>query len=305
MQGFDNSTGVIVIAATNHPEVLDEAIKRPGRFDRKIYIPMPDVVAREKILTVHAKFKKISSDVSLAEVALKTVGFSGADLKNLLNEAAILAVNRNAEYIEENDIDEAFARVIVGLEKKNKKITTEDKYATAVHEAGHAIVSMALRKEVEILGISIVPRGNAGGYNLFNNNEKLLYSREDAIFDMAVSYGGKAAEELILNIKSTGPISDLEHASKIAYAIVNRYAMNGSLLTLVGDPNFDSLLIKENLNETSRLCEEVYEISKNVILQNREVLLELADLLVQKENLTADDVRIFRESHEIDYSENN
>lgn len=299
MAGFDSKEGVIVIAATNHPEVLDKAVTRPGRFDRKITIPMPDVVAREKILMVHAKNKKLSADVVLNELALKTVGFSGADLKNLLNEAAILAVNRNAECIENEDIEEAFARVVVGLEKKNKKITPENKYAIAVHESGHAVVSMALRKDVDIFGISIVPRGDAGGYNLFNDNENLLLSKDEVINNMAVAYGGKVAEELILNIKSSGPSADLEYVSKIAYAMVNKYAMGDSLLTLIGDSEFDSMLVKENMQDAENLCNEVYEISKKVLLDNKAVLLELAELLMKKETLNADEVKHFIESKEI------
>lgn len=299
MAGFECKEGVIVIAATNYPEVLDKAVTRPGRFDRKISIPMPDVVAREKILMVHAKTKKLSKELSLKEVAAKTVGFSGADLKNLLNESAILAVNRNAEYIETEDIEEAFARVIVGLAKKNKKITPEMKYAIAIHESGHAIVSMALRKDAEFFGISIVPRGDAGGYNLFYPNENSLSSKDELLNNMSVAYGGKAAEELILNMKSSGPSEDLENATKLAYAIVNRYAMDDSLLTLIGNNEFDSILVKENMQKAERICEEVYKKTKEVLTKNEDVLLELAKLLMQKENLNAEEVKEFRQTHEI------
>lgn len=299
MAGFECKEGVIVIAATNYPEVLDKAVTRPGRFDRKISIPMPDVVAREKILMVHAKTKKLSKELSLKEVAAKTVGFSGADLKNLLNESAILAVNRNAEYIESEDIEEAFARVIVGLAKKNKKITPEMKYAIAIHESGHAIVSMALRKDAEFFGISIVPRGDAGGYNLFYPNENSLSSKDELLNNMSVAYGGKAAEELILNMKSSGPSEDLENATKLVYAIVNRYAMDDSLLTLIGNNEFDSILVKENMQKAEKICEEVYKKTKEVLTKNEDVLLELAKLLMQKENLNAEEVKEFRQTHEI------
>ena len=293
MDGFDENTGVIVIAATNHVDILDEAITRAGRFDRKIYIPMPDVTARKKILEVHAKSRKLSEEVSLDVVAKKTVGFSGADLQNLLNEAAILAVNREAKNIEIEDIDEAFARVIVGLEKKNNHVTKEDKYQTAIHEAGHAIASIVLRPYVDIFGISIVPRGDAGGYNWFGNAEKIFYSKEDAISEIEVSYGGKAAEELILQKTSSGPVDDLKKASQIAYNMVMRYAMDGTLLTQIGDEQFDSMLVKARMEAAEKICENAYEEAKDVIIKNEDVLKKLAGILLEKEVMSAEEIRTF------------
>lgn len=294
MDGFDSSSGVVVIAATNHPEILDPAITRPGRFDRKIYIPMPDLYARTKILDVHSKNKKLDESVNLEEVSKKTVGFSGAELRNLLNEAAILAVNREAKTIQQQDIDEAFARIVVGLEKKNRRVTEEEKYHSAIHESGHAIVSAVLRPNVENLGISIVPRGNAGGYNLFNDSEERSYlTKEDAISEMVVSYAGKAAEKVILNKVSSGPEADLKGASKIAYSMILKYAMHDSLLTLVGDEQFDSVLIQKNTPEAEKICKDSYEKSLKVVTENKEIIIELANALMGKEILSAEEVQNF------------
>ena len=294
MDGFDSSSGVVVIAATNYPEILDPAITRPGRFDRKIYIPMPDLYARTKILDVHSKNKKLDESVNLEEVSKKTVGFSGAELRNLLNEAAILAVNREAKTIQQEDIDEAFARIVVGLEKKNRRVTEEEKYHSAIHESGHAIASAVLRPNVENLGISIVPRGNAGGYNLFNDSEERSYlTKEDAISEMVVSYAGKAAEEVILNKVSSGPEADLKGASKIAYSMILKYAMHDSLLTLVGDEQFDSVLIQKNTPEAEKICKDSYEKSLKVVTENKEIIIELANALMEKEILSAEEVQNF------------
>ena len=294
MDGFDSSSGVVVIAATNYPEILDPAITRPGRFDRKIYIPMPDLYARTKILDVHSKNKKLDESVNLEEVSKKTVGFSGAELRNLLNEAAILAVNREAKTIQQEDIDEAFARIVVGLEKKNRRVTEEEKYHSAIHESGHAIVSAVLRPNVENLGISIVPRGNAGGYNLFNDSEERSYlTKEDAISEMVVSYAGKAAEKVILNKVSSGPEADLKGASKIAYSMILKYAMHDSLLTLVGDEQFDSVLIQKNTPEAEKICKDSYEKSLKVVTENKEIIIELANALMEKEILSAEEVQNF------------
>ena len=294
MDGFDSSSGVVVIAATNYPEILDPAITRPGRFDRKIYIPMPDLYARTKILDVHSKNKKLDESVNLEEVSKKTVGFSGAELRNLLNEAAILAVNREAKTIQQEDIDEAFARIVVGLEKKNRRVTEEEKYHSAIHESGHAIVSAVLRPNVENLGISIVPRGNAGGYNLFNDSEERSYlTKEDAISEMVVSYAGKAAEKVILNKVSSGPEADLKGASKIAYSMILKYAMHDSLLTLVGDEQFDSVLIQKNTSEAEKICKGAYEKSIKIITENKEIIIELANALMEKEILSAEEVQNF------------
>jgi cell division protease FtsH len=215
MDGFSSSDSVIVIAATNRIDVLDPALLRPGRFDRHIFISKPDIIARKEILKIHARNKKLTADISLDEIAQKTVGFSGADLANILNEAAIYAVNQGKQYIDNTDISEAIARVLVGLEKKNVSVSEEDKKLTATHEAGHAIVSAVLRPTVKNFGISIVQRGNAGGYNYFDEPDAKYSRKEELKKQIAVLYGGRAAEEIILGDISSGASNDLERASKI------------------------------------------------------------------------------------------
>lgn len=305
MDGFNSSTGVIVIAATNHPEMLDSAVTRAGRFDRKINIPMPDVYARTKILNVHSRNKKLDENVNLEYIAKKTVGFSGAELRNLLNEAAILAVRRESEVIQQDDLDEAFARVVVGLEKKNRRITEKEKYHTAIHEAGHAIASAVVRPDVENLGISIVPRGTAGGYNLFNPTEEKNYlNKEDSIAELIVEYAGKAAEKVILEVESSGPSSDLQEASKMAYEVVLKYAMgSGSLLTLTGNEKLDSILIQNNLKNIEKLCDDAYNQSLDIIKANVDILKELAQILMEKEVLSAEEVNAFLKDKKLNRKE--
>lgn len=198
MDGFETKDNIIVIAATNHVDVLDNALTRAGRFDRHVFVPMPDVIAREAILKVHAKNKRFCQDVHFSEIAKKTVGFSGADLENVLNEAAIYCVNNGKKIISNEDIDEAIARVLVGLKKKNAAITESDKRLTAVHEAGHAIVSSVVRPDVKNFGISIVPRGKAGGYNFFDESDKTYLKKSDLFKELQVLYAGRIAEEVVL-----------------------------------------------------------------------------------------------------------
>ena len=294
MDGFETKDNVIVIAATNHIEVLDEALIRPGRFDRHVYVPMPDVIAREKILEVHAKNKQFMEDVSLSEIAKKTVGFSGADLENVLNEAAIYSVNNGNKLISNEAIDESIARVLVGLKKKNSAITEADKRLTAIHEAGHAIVSAVVRPDVKNFGISIVPRGNAGGYNFFDESNKTYQRKKDLIEELQVLYGGRIAEDLILNDISTGASNDLEKATKIAHRMLTRFAMNGSLLTKIsGEGDFNAKLDSIKMDELEKVCKEAYDNAYAVVKEHRQQLLELADLLMEKEYLSQEDVEKF------------
>lgn len=297
MDGFKSSTGVIVIAATNHEEVLDEAITRPGRFDRKLFIPMPDEQARKEILTVHARNKKMESNVTISEIAKKTVGFSGAELENLLNEAAILAAKENEKYIKKAHLQEAFTRIIVGLEKKNRPISKKDRAQTAIHEAGHAIVSMVLCPDTEILGISIIPRGRAGGYNLFSNAEKHYWTREETMAQMSVAYGGRAAEEILLGIISSGPASDLQKASKIAYKMLMNYGTDQYLVTSIGDTEFDSYLLQNRFQQIEKLCNEAYEESKRIIKEHETIVKKLAFMLFEKETLSSYEIKKFIEEN--------
>lgn len=294
MDGFSSEENVIVIAATNHKDVLDPAIIRPGRFDRHVYIPKPDVIAREKILKVHSRNKKFSQDVSLKDVAKRTVGFSGADLENLLNEAAIYATNNHKQYISTSDLDEAIARVLVGLKKKNSAITQEEKEITAVHEAGHAIVSAVVRPEVVNFGISITPRGNAGGYNVFDEADGMYLTKSSLLKQMKVLYGGRIAEEIILNDISSGASNDLERASKIAHQMITRFSMNGSLLTKIsGEADFNQQLDTKTLEESEKICRECYEAAKIIVSKYAPQVKMLAQLLSEKEYLSQKEVEKF------------
>ena len=294
MDGFDSDDNVIVIAATNHIDVLDAAIIRPGRFDRHVYIPMPDVIAREKILRVHADNKKLEEDVSLKEIARKTVGFSGADLENVLNEAVIYSVNQGNGRITKEAIDESIARTLVGLQKKNAAITESDKELTAVHESGHAIVSAIVRPEVKNFGISIIPRGEAGGYNFFDNLDTTYQRKSDLFKQIQVSYGGRIAEKVVFDDISSGAASDLEMATKTAYRMVMRFAMNDGLVTKISsEEDFNTHLDSVKMEEVEKICKEAYDSAYAIIQQNKTQLLKLADLLKEKEYLSQEEVEEF------------
>lgn len=255
---------------------------------------MPDVFAREKILKVHSRNKKFSEDVSLNEIARKTVGFSGADLENVLNEAAIYAVNHGEGVITKDVIEESIARVLVGLAKKNSAITEEDRYLTAVHEAGHAIVSAVVRPDVKNFGISIVPRGSAGGYNFFDEANEKYHRKADLEKQLQVLYGGRIAEESILGDISTGASNDLERASKIAKQMVTKFAMTENLLTSISEDNdFNSKLDSLKFDEIEEICKKAYEDATSVIKNYRFTLLSLANLLMEEEYLPQEEVEKF------------
>lgn len=294
MDGFTTEDNVIVIAATNHMDILDPAIVRSGRFDRHVFIPKPDVIAREKILKIHGRNKRFSDDVSIGEVAKRTVGFSGADLENLLNEAAIYSVNNHKDYISSSDLDEAIARVLVGLKKKNAAITEKEKMITATHEAGHAIVSAVVRPEVKNFGISITPRGNAGGYNIFDEADGMYVTKDSLTKQMQVLYGGRLAEEVILNDISSGASNDLERASKIAHKMITRFSMNGSLLTKIGgEADFNQQLDTQTIDEVEKICRENYEKAKEIVKNHTDLICDLAKLLNEKEYLSQKEVEEF------------
>ena len=294
MDGFDSKDNIIVIAATNHIEVLDQAILRPGRFDRQIFVPRPDVKARESILKIHARNKKFANDVSLKGIAKKTVGFTGADLENILNEAAIYAVNQKRDCISISDIDEAIARVTIGLEKRNAAFTEEDRYLTAVHESGHALVSAILKPETAILGISIIPRGRTGGYTLQDISDKQYQRKSDLETQIQVCYGGRVAEEIIFKDISTGAASDFEKASNIAHNMVTRFAMDGNFLVKIRDEsNYNDEIESERIEQAEEICKNLYQKTQEIISSNKEVLLKLANLLCEKEYLSQEEVDTF------------
>lgn len=294
MDGFETSDNVIVIAATNHVEVLDSAIRRPGRFDRTVFIPSPDVIAREEILKVHCLDKNFDTSVSLKEIAKKTVGFSGADLENILNEAAIYAVNNGRNAISQEDINEAIARTIAGLRKKNSAITEKDRKLTAVHEAGHAVVSAKVRPNVKNFEISIIPRGNAGGYNFFDESDS-MYSQKKTLQDkIKVLYGGRIAEEIILKDISTGAANDCEKASEIAHNMIVKFAMSKNLLTKIrGEEDYNKRLEENFISEAEGICRDCYDKTKLIVTAHQPIILKLADLLLEKEYLTQEEIEEF------------
>lgn len=296
--GLNKKSNVIIIAATNHPEVLDPALTRPGRFDKKIHISLPDLNGRLKILALHAKSKRLADSVDLQKIAKKTSGFSGADLKNLLNEAALLAVSRGSEVIEPADIDSSFIKVIVGIAKVSAVIDDKQRYETAIHESGHAICQRALAPDLPILSISIIPRGNALGFNIFSEDETIQSPSKDRYINtMAVSYGGYAAEFVTFKTVGAGVYGDMQSASKIAEAMVTQFGMGNTLLSLTGDQYFDELIVAKTYGKAEAICKEAMDKAKRVITANQNILKELAELLMQKEDLTAEEVAEFFNTH--------
>lgn len=294
MDGFDSRDNIIVIAATNHIEVLDSAITRPGRFDRQIFIPKPDVIAREEILKIHARNKKFAEDVSLSNIAKKTVGFSGADLQNILNEATIYAVNQGKKCIFKSDIDEAIARVLIGLQKKNAAITDKDKRLTSVHEAGHAIVSAIERPEIKNFGISIIPRGRAGGYNFFDEFDSMVSRKSDMLKQIQVLYGGRAAEQIILGDISDGAANDLERASRIAHLMVTKFAMDSSFLVKIESENeYNQQLDIQRMKQAEKICKDQYDKVEEIIESHKDAVNKLSNILYEKEYLTQEEVSEF------------
>ena len=230
MDGFDTDDTIIVLAATNRPEMLDKALLRPGRFDRQIIIAPPDLKGREEILKIHAKDKKLAKDLTFHSIAEDTAGFTGAELANILNEAAILATINKHEAIEKEDLEEAVRKVTVGLEKKSRVISDKDKKLTAYHEAGHAIVSYFLETQTSVKEISIIPRGVAGGYTMYKNDEDKYYVSKTEMEERLVALlGGRAAEKLALNDISTGASNDIQVATKIAKEMITVYGMSDTL----------------------------------------------------------------------------
>ena len=305
LDGMADNSGVIVIAATNRPDVLDPALLRPGRFDRQITVSLPDLKGREAILRVHARNKKLSPDVNLEYLARRTPGFSGADLENVLNEAAILAVRENRDDIGIKPIDEAIDRVMMGPAKKSRTYDEYTKKLVAYHEAGHAIVGLNLPDGAIVQKVTIIPRGSAGGYNLITpRKEKILNSRRE-LLDTITSYmGGRAAEELFFDDITTGASSDIQQATRIAKDMVTTYGMS-DLGPIQYNSGNDSVFLGRDYNSPSNASSQVaYEIdtevrkiieschknAKNIISRNREDLIKIAENLMEKETLTAEEI---------------
>jgi cell division protease FtsH len=288
MDGFGVNEGIIIIAATNRPDILDPALLRPGRFDRQVYVTTPDIKGREGILKVHSRGKPLAEDVNLATIAKTTSGFTGADLENLLNEAALLSARRNKKTIGMQEIEEATIKVVVGPEKKSRVISDKEKKLTAYHEAGHAIATYAHPERDPVHQISIIPRGRAGGFTLSLPKEDRYYmSQKDMLEEIVVLLGGRTAEKMVLDDISTGASNDLERASAIARKMVMRYGMSEKLGPIVfGQPNEEIFLGRDfntarNYSETvaAIIDEEVKKIIDNAYEQCRELLEHYLDKL--------------------------
>ena len=305
MDGFGENDGVIIIAATNRPDILDPALLRPGRFDRQVLVDAPDVVGREAILKVHTKNKPLGDDVKLNVLAKTTIGFTGADLENLVNEAALAAARANKKVINMIDLEESIMKVVAGPEKKSKKVTDKEKKLTAFHEAGHAVVSKMLPTQDRVHQVSIIPRGRAGGYTLSLPKEDTSYnSRTEMVEEIIVLLGGRVAESLTLDDISTGASNDLERATKIAKSMVTKYGMSEKLgARTFGEQNGEVFLGLEAGHsadysqetaaiideEIHRIISECYERCKVILTENMENLKKVAELLLEKEKIEGDE----------------
>ena len=258
MDGFGVNEGVIIIAATNRPDILDPALLRPGRFDRQVVVNRPDVLGREGILKVHSRNKKFAQDVDLKVVAQTTAGFTGADLENLLNESALLAARRGKETISNQEIQDALMKVVLGVEKKSRIMTEKEKKLTAFHEAGHAVITHILKTQDPVHEVSIIPRGMAGGYTMHLPSEDKYYStKHEMVESICVLLGGRAAEQIALGDISTGASSDLERASDIARKMITKYGMSDKLGPVVFGSSQDEVFIGKDWTQTRNYSEEV------------------------------------------------
>ena len=302
MDGFSSEETIIVLAATNRPEMLDKALLRPGRFDRQVTIPAPDLAGREAILKIHAKDKKLAEDVSLYSIAEDTAGFTGAELANILNEAAIIATKKEHEAITHEDLDEAVKKVTVGLEKTSRKISDKDKKLTAYHEAGHAIVSQFLPTQTAVKEVSIIPRGMAGGYTMYKSDEDKYYISKTEMQEKLIALlGGRAAEKLILDDISTGASNDLEVATQIARNMITVYGMSDTIGTISfkdndGQMNYE--MFGEDMQdaigkEVKRLIDTAYNDAQEILKQNVETLHAIAKELIAKEKINEQEFNKF------------
>ena len=293
MDGFDSNDNIIVIAATNHPEVLDKAITSPGRFDKNIYIPSPDIRSRELILKLHAKNKKVSEEVSIKNIARKTVGFSGADLENILNEAAIYSVRTNRGVITNDIIEECIARKLVGL-KRYSVMSQYEKHITAIHEAGHAIVSFIVRPDVRNFCISIVPRGMAGGYNFFDESKNIYLQKKNLLNQIKVLYGGRVAEKTIIGECSGGAANDFEKDCQIALKMTTKYGMSSFFLVKVeNEQKYNREIESRAIEEINNICEQMYKETERIVIKYRLQIEKLASILEEKEYLTQKEISEF------------
>ena len=304
MDGFGSEETIIVLAATNRPEMLDKALLRPGRFDRQITIPNPDLKGRLEILKIHSKDKKLSDDVNLESIAEDTAGFTGAELENILNEAAIVATKSKHDEIENDDIEEAVKKVTVGLEKRERVISDKDKRLTAYHEAGHAVVSRYLPTQTNVKEVSIIPRGVAGGYTMYKSNEDKYYISKTEMQEKLIALlGGRAAEKLVLDDISTGASNDIEVATKIARDMVTKYGMSDKLgpIDFQGKEPYETQMFGEDIGdkigqEVKTLIDTAYNDAIILLNEHRDKLDKIAQTLLQKEKINEQEFnRIFEE----------
>lgn len=301
MDGFDSNETIIVLAATNRPEMLDKALLRPGRFDRQITIPAPDLLGREEILKLYTKDKRIADDIDLKEIAGDTAGFTGAELSNLLNEAAIIATRKNHKAIEREDIEYAVKKITVGLEKHNRVVSDKDKKLTAYHEAGHAVVSKFLDTQDNVKEVSIIPRGLAGGYTMYKTNEDKYYvSKTELEEKMIALLGGRAAEKIALNDISTGASNDIEVATGIARDMITVYGMSNSLgpISLKVDEPYELQIFGENITDevgvqVKELVDNAYIQAQKILLDNIQILHQVAKELLEKETISEEEFNSF------------
>ena len=304
MDGFETSDKVIVIAATNRPDVLDPALLRPGRFDRRVVLDLPDIAEREAILKVHAAKKEIAKDVNLRNIAERTPGFSGADLSNIVNEAAILAARQNKKEVSQMDLINSIEKVLLGPERKSKILSKNEKKIAAYHEAGHALVAASLSNADPVHKVSVVSRGRAAGYTLkLPTEDRHLYSKNYFLDELAVSLGGYAAEELIFGELTTGPSDDLQKATAIARSLVTRYGMSEKVGPVTFDDQSDFVFLGRDIghekkyseeiaslidSEVSRLMKSSLKKAKEVLKKNHEKLVRIAEYLIKHETLEHD-----------------
>jgi len=312
MDGFEGNTGIIIIAATNRPDVLDAALLRPGRFDRQVVVDRPDYAGRSEILRVHARGKTLSKDVDLDKIARRTPGFTGADLSNLLNEAAILAARRNLTEISMDEINDAIDRVLAGPEKKDRVMSEKRKTLVAYHEAGHALVGALMPDYDPVQKISIIPRGRAGGLTWFTPSEDRmdtgLYSRAYLENQMAVALGGRLAEEIIFGEEevTTGASNDLQQVARVAKQMITRFGMSDRLgpvalgrqqgnmflgRDIMSERDFSEETAAAIDEEVRKLVDTAYSRAKEVLLDNRKVLDEIAQMLIEKETVDAEELQ--------------
>ena len=305
MDGFESNEGVILISATNRPDVLDPALMRPGRFDRQVVVSLPDIRGREKILKVHMRQTPMSKSVNVTVLAKGTPGFSGADLENLVNEAALLAAKRNRDAVEMADLEDAKDKVYMGLERKSKVISEEDKRTTAYHEGGHALVARFLPETDAVNKITIIPRGRAAGVTWFLPEERDFKFKDQLQSELAVAFGGRVAEELVFSRISTGASNDIKQATEIAQKMVRNWGMSDVLGPLSYPTGDEHIFLGREIahprdysertarmidQEVSRLVSQAYEKARQVLEENLDILHKLASLLLEKETVLGEEL---------------